>query len=454
MSHTKNFPIMFRPIIFKIFALLFFNFSHCFSQTSELNSLSDNSSVHEMPDAYPKTIKKQQQIVQFVKQQEESTAFEKTLNNLGLTYLALDNLEMAEVCFMQILNKTKQSNSPLAIHTTLGHLGVLFFKKQDYPTAMQYTKEALRIQQSYEMVYQQVKTYQLLAQIALAQGLKKNANKWIDSSIYLAQGRCMNTEIAHGYYIKSKVLASQKAYKSACNYLFRYDTLNKQLISQQHEKIATAITEKYENRELAAENTFQQFKIQENKQQLFLQKLGILIASVLAIVLLIITILIQKKRAIERKNLRLKSKHLEKIQAENKRLLDAKMRLKNDLENIQEKLTLLTETQEKLIKLSDKCLVKLEEIRFIRVEHKLLVFHLTEGRTVKLTDNLVDWEATLPSSIMPRIHKSCLVNLLHVQKRNYGFVLLFDGEKLSVGRSYTKEVKIIWSAWKNKGSVV
>jgi two-component system, LytTR family, response regulator len=65
------------------------------------------------------------------------------------------------------------------------------------------------------------------------------------------------------------------------------------------------------------------------------------------------------------------------------------------------------------------------------------VFHLDNGKTVTVSKPLLEYDQLLRDTSFLRIHKSFLVNLLHVkeyQRGEGGIVILSDGAEIEVSR--------------------
>jgi two-component system LytT family response regulator len=81
--------------------------------------------------------------------------------------------------------------------------------------------------------------------------------------------------------------------------------------------------------------------------------------------------------------------------------------------------------------------LKLEEIIYCEAERSYTVFHLDNGKTVTVSKPLLEYDQLLRDTSFLRIHKSFLVNLLHVkeyQRGEGGIVILSDGAEIEVSR--------------------
>ena len=86
--------------------------------------------------------------------------------------------------------------------------------------------------------------------------------------------------------------------------------------------------------------------------------------------------------------------------------------------------------------------LKLEEIIYCEAERSYTVFHLDNGRTVTVSKPLLEYDQLLRDTSFLRIHKSFLVNLLHVkeyQRGEGGIVILSDGAEIEVSRRKKEE---------------
>jgi two-component system, LytTR family, response regulator len=81
--------------------------------------------------------------------------------------------------------------------------------------------------------------------------------------------------------------------------------------------------------------------------------------------------------------------------------------------------------------------LKLEDIIYCEAERSYTIFHLDGKKTVTVSRPLVDYENLLKDTSFLRIHKSYLINLLHVkeyQKGEGGLVILDDNTEIEVSR--------------------
>jgi two-component system LytT family response regulator len=81
--------------------------------------------------------------------------------------------------------------------------------------------------------------------------------------------------------------------------------------------------------------------------------------------------------------------------------------------------------------------LKLEEIIFCEAERSYTLFHLEGGKTVTVSKPLVEYENLLKNTSFLRIHKSFLINLLHVkeyQRGEGGLVIMTNGTEIEVSR--------------------
>jgi two-component system LytT family response regulator len=81
--------------------------------------------------------------------------------------------------------------------------------------------------------------------------------------------------------------------------------------------------------------------------------------------------------------------------------------------------------------------LKLEEIIYCEAERSYTVFHLEDGKTVTVSKPLIDYDSLLKNTTFLRVHKSFLINLLHVkeyQRGEGGIVIMTNGTEIEVSR--------------------
>lgn len=81
--------------------------------------------------------------------------------------------------------------------------------------------------------------------------------------------------------------------------------------------------------------------------------------------------------------------------------------------------------------------LKLEDIIYCEAERSYTVFHLENNKTVLVSKPLFDYDNLLKDTSFLRIHKSFLINLLHVkeyQRGEGGLVIMSDNAEIEVSR--------------------
>jgi len=81
--------------------------------------------------------------------------------------------------------------------------------------------------------------------------------------------------------------------------------------------------------------------------------------------------------------------------------------------------------------------IKMEEIVYCEAQRSYTLFRLTNNKTMIVSKPLSDYEKLLSDSIFLRIHKSCLINLMHVKEYTRGeggTVMMSNGMEIEVAR--------------------
>jgi two-component system, LytTR family, response regulator len=82
-------------------------------------------------------------------------------------------------------------------------------------------------------------------------------------------------------------------------------------------------------------------------------------------------------------------------------------------------------------------IVKLEEIIYCEAQRSYTVFRLVNNKTIMISKPLFDYDRLLADTIFFRVHKSFLINLLHVKeymRGEGGTVLMSNGMEIEVSR--------------------
>ncbi len=82
-------------------------------------------------------------------------------------------------------------------------------------------------------------------------------------------------------------------------------------------------------------------------------------------------------------------------------------------------------------------IVKLEEIVYCEAQRSYTIFRLTNSKTIIISKPLFDYERILADTSFLRIHKSFLINLLHVKeymRGEGGTVVMSNGMEIDVSR--------------------
>ena len=82
-------------------------------------------------------------------------------------------------------------------------------------------------------------------------------------------------------------------------------------------------------------------------------------------------------------------------------------------------------------------IVKLEEIVYCEAQRSYTIFRLSNNKTIMISKPLFDYDRLLADTIFLRIHKSFLINLLHVKeyvRGEGGTVVMSNGMEIEVSR--------------------
>jgi len=93
--------------------------------------------------------------------------------------------------------------------------------------------------------------------------------------------------------------------------------------------------------------------------------------------------------------------------------------------------------------------IALEDIYYLAAEGNYTILHEKSNVTL-LGENLKQWQQKTEDVSLVRIHKSYLINMLHVKKWEAAKVTLESGTTLPIGRQYAKEAKGTYSSFVKK----
>lgn len=82
-------------------------------------------------------------------------------------------------------------------------------------------------------------------------------------------------------------------------------------------------------------------------------------------------------------------------------------------------------------------IVKLEEIVYCEAQRSYTIFRLINNRTIMISKPLFDYDRLLADTIFLRIHKSFLINLMHIKeyvRGEGGTVIMSNGMEIEVSR--------------------
>lgn len=96
-------------------------------------------------------------------------------------------------------------------------------------------------------------------------------------------------------------------------------------------------------------------------------------------------------------------------------------------------------------------IVKLEEIIYCEAERSYTIFHLSDGKTLTVSKPLLDYDNMLKDAGFFRVHKSFLINLIHVREYHRGeggFVIMNNKAEIEVSRRkkelFLEQVKLVF----------
>lgn len=82
-------------------------------------------------------------------------------------------------------------------------------------------------------------------------------------------------------------------------------------------------------------------------------------------------------------------------------------------------------------------ILKLEEIVYCQANRSYTIFSLVDGRTIVISKPLFDYERLLSDTIFLRVHKSFLINMMHIKeyvRGEGGTVIMSNGMEIEVSR--------------------
>lgn len=93
--------------------------------------------------------------------------------------------------------------------------------------------------------------------------------------------------------------------------------------------------------------------------------------------------------------------------------------------------------------------IALEDIYCLEAERNYTILH-KKDENILMNENLKQWQKKTEIFPIVRIHKSYLINMLHVRRWEAGKVILDNDAEFSVGRQYMKEAKEVYHAFVKK----
>lgn len=99
-----------------------------------------------------------------------------------------------------------------------------------------------------------------------------------------------------------------------------------------------------------------------------------------------------------------------------------------------------------------KSYIALEDIYYLEAEGNYTKLYQKDEMQL-INENLKRWQKKTESFPFVRIHKSYLVNMLHVQRWEASKVTMENGTVLSVGRQYTKEARELYFSFVKKQAI-
>jgi two-component system LytT family response regulator len=82
-------------------------------------------------------------------------------------------------------------------------------------------------------------------------------------------------------------------------------------------------------------------------------------------------------------------------------------------------------------------IVKLEEIIYCEAQRSYTIFRLVNNKSIIISKPLFDYDKLLADTIFLRVHKSFLINLMHIKeymRGEGGTVVMSDGMEVEISR--------------------
>jgi tetratricopeptide (TPR) repeat protein len=264
------------------------------------------------------------------KQIDDKEGLAAVLLNIGVIFEEKGENEKALEYFNQSIALSEKFGYQKHTASALANIGLIYIEMEKYKTALEYSMKALNIYNDIDDKRLALSTVNNIAGIYLEIGEKQKAYKYLTDALDLgkkinAKDIVINTyQFLASYYFE--IQKYKKAYEIQKEYLKQKDSLFSFEMADKIAEIQTRyeIEKKVKEIEiLTRDNEIQTLKIKRKSTQVYI----LVIIVILIILLLLITFLMFNRR-------RLKQKHY-KIALEKSKLLESKLKEKNEYQSKQ-----------------------------------------------------------------------------------------------------------------------
>jgi tetratricopeptide (TPR) repeat protein len=347
--------------------------------------------------------------------------------NLGAAYSRIDSTEKAVSLFFKSIDLYFAANVLHDLDVPYEGLGITYRKMSDLKKALKYHQKAYEIRKKYH------KTNYYVSSISNITLVLSELNRAEEALVFLKNENMLGDSL-EGFKSWQHAQAVATTYEKLGNYKkalacqqFAF-SLKDTLINKTQTQMLKIMEARFKSKQREAE-----LKLERSEKKVA-QYWNIGLSAGLFILVVFILLLAYLLKQRKDQNRRLESS--------NKTLLKLNEKLSEELEVTQNELIRPEVLASKTITLTSngKEVVQLGEIICIKAEGKAVQI-FTPKKTYWDWVTLGSYETILPEQLFLKVHRSYIVNVLHIRNRKANTITLSNGNQINIGKTQKERVQ-------------
>ena len=298
-------------------------------ELSLANAYNETGIIHLTMEDYDKALEYYEKALHLLEKLERTDQVAMVYNNIGIIYDDQGDNEQALEYYKKSLETDQDANDMNGMASSLNNIGLIYFEQKEYTEALDYLNRSLEYARELHDKHKIANTHNNIGEVLIETGDYPKAHQAISTGLELAKEVRAKQYKNESYELFSKLYEAQGDHKNALKYFKRHHNLKDTIYSQEKQNRISEIQIKYETERKEKEIELLKKDNQINKLEIKRHKNFRNYATIFAILVLALAILVFSR-------FNLKKKHAKILERKNKQLSEANMKLRDSENNLRE----------------------------------------------------------------------------------------------------------------------